>query len=63
MIYCFHDKESENHMKQLNKLNLKVLESRMTKTSTTKEALSIVTPFTVNLSPKNTKIKVYRGNL
>ena len=45
-------------MKQLNNLNLKALESRMTKTSTTKEALSIVTPFSIKTSSKDAKIIV-----
>ena len=45
-------------MEKLKKLNLKALESRMTKTVSTEEALRSVTPFPIEPSSNDTKILV-----
>lgn len=45
-------------MEQVKCLNRKALEKRITKTSTTKEALRDVTPFTIESSQSKTKIIV-----
>ena len=44
-------------MEQIKNLDFKSLEKRITKTVTTKEALSDVTPFTFN---PNSKITIYK---
>ena len=43
-------------MEQIKSLNLKALEKRITKTSTTKDALRDVTPFSFKSSPPNIQI-------
>ena len=45
-------------MEPIKKLNFAALEKRMTKTTTTKEALRTVTPFTMKPSSNETKILV-----
>lgn len=45
-------------MEQVKSLNLKALEKRITKISTTKDALRDVTPFNFQSSPPDIKITV-----